>query len=99
MAPFPFDPDGVHPVIDDADTLRLPAGSAGRRASALCDDSWTNLLTALNRVVNGHPGELDNTVGLMQKLQVLAKNLLAMPSSDGASTVLGPAFQSTVPLQ
>ncbi len=98
-AEIPFDPDGVYPVIDDADTFRLPADTPGRRDSALCDDAYTNLLTALNRVVNGHPEELDNTVGLMMKVQVLAKNLLATPSSDGASTVLGPAFQSSVPLQ
>lgn len=91
---IPFDPEGVHPVIDDADTYRLPADSVQRRASQLCDDAYTNLLTALNRVVNGHPQELDNTVGLMSKLQVLAKNLLTTASEDGAGTVLGPAFQS-----
>lgn len=82
-----------------ADTFRLPADSPARRDSTLCDDACTKLLTALNRLVNGHPGELDNTVGLMLKVQVLAKNLLSTPSSDGASTVLGPVFQSSVPLQ
>jgi hypothetical protein len=98
-AEIPFDPDGVHPVVDDADTYRLPADSVGRRESTLCDDAYTNLLTSLNRVVNGHPKELDDAVGLMLKVQVLAKNLLTIPSADGAGTVLGPAFQSPAPME
>jgi Ferritin-like len=91
---IPFDPDGVYPVVDDADTYNLPADSAERRASQLCDEAYTNLLGALSRMVNGHPEEMDNIVGLMSKVQVLAKNLVTMPSAAGASTVLGPAFQS-----
>ncbi|GGQ35731.1 ferritin-like domain-containing protein [Streptomyces griseomycini] len=91
---IPFDPEGVHPMVDDPDTYRLPAGSVGRRESLRCDASYTNLLTALNRVFNGHPGELDDAVGLMFQVQVEARKLLAVPSAEGARTVLGPAFQS-----
>lgn len=91
---IPFDPDGVHPVLDDADTFRLPANSPERRESARCDESYTNLLKGLHRVFNGHPEELDNTVGLMFQVQVQAKKLMTMPSSEGAKTVLGAAFQS-----
>ncbi|MCA1185124.1 MULTISPECIES: ferritin-like domain-containing protein [unclassified Saccharopolyspora] len=92
-AEVPFDPAGVHPVVDDADTYRLPADSPGRRESVACDESYTNMLTALHRVFNGHPDELDDSVGLMYQLQVQAKKLHDMPSGDGV-TVLGPAFQS-----
>ncbi|MET9690265.1 ferritin-like protein [Streptomyces sp. NPDC006514] len=91
---IPFDPDGVYPVVDDADTFRLPANSDGRRESARCDESYTNLLKGLHRVFNGHPEELDNTVGLMFQVQVQAKKLMSMPSAEGAKTVLGAAFQS-----
>ncbi|MFF9785285.1 MULTISPECIES: ferritin-like domain-containing protein [Streptomyces] len=91
---IPFDPDGVFPVIDDPDSYRLPADSVGRRESLRCDTSYTNLLKGLNRVFNGHPEELDDAVGLMFQVQVEAKKLLAIPSADGARTVLGPAFQS-----
>jgi hypothetical protein len=35
----------------------------------------------------------------MLKVQVLAKNLLTIPSADGAGTVLGPAFQSPAPME
>ncbi|OMI84854.1 hypothetical protein BSZ07_37100 [Streptomyces sp. M1013] len=91
---IPFDPEGVHPVIDDPDTYRLPADSLGRRESLRCDASYTRLLAALNRVFNGHPKELDDAVGLMFQLQVEARKLMAVPSAEGARTVLGPAFQS-----
>ncbi|WP_186382832.1 ferritin-like domain-containing protein [Amycolatopsis rhizosphaerae] len=95
--PIPFDPSGVYPMADDPDTYRLPANSAERRESQAFDTVYTNILTALNRVVNGHPGEFDNTVGLMYQAEVQAKKLLAMPVSKGASTVLGAAFQSPAP--
>ena len=93
-APIPFDPAGVYPVANDADTFRLPAGSVPRRESEACDRAYTAILTSLNRVFNGHPGELDDAVGLMYALQVAAKKLYDMPSPDGSPTVIGPAFQS-----
>ncbi len=91
---IPFDPEGVHPMIDDPDTYRQPRDSAGRRESMRCDASYTNMLKSLNRVFNGHPEELDDAVGLMAQVRVEAKKLLALPSDAGATTVLGPAFQS-----
>jgi hypothetical protein len=91
---IPFDPTGVYPVADDADTFRLPAGSQPRRASEACDESYTNLLTALNRLFNGHPEEFDNTVGLMYQIQLQAKALYDTPAQTEADAVLGPAFQS-----
>nr|AGS49410.1 hypothetical protein [uncultured bacterium esnapd4]QEO74996.1 omn21 [uncultured bacterium] len=91
---IPFDPAGVYPVADDADTFRLPAGSQSRRASEACDESYTNLLTALNRLFNGHPEEFDNTVGLMYQIQLQAKALYDTPAQTDAGAVLGPAFQS-----
>jgi hypothetical protein len=91
---IPFDPDGVHPVVDDADTYRLRAGSAARRESELFDSSYTALLAGLQRVFNGHPDELDDAVGLMYQAQVQARKLYGIPSAEGAATVLGPAFQS-----
>jgi hypothetical protein len=91
---IPFDPVGVYPVVDDADTYRLPAGSAARRDSQQCDESYTNLLTSLNRVFNGHPSELDDAVGLMNQVQVQAKKLYDVPAPGDEHKVLGPAFQS-----
>ncbi|MER6993996.1 ferritin-like protein [Saccharopolyspora hirsuta] len=89
-----FQAEGVFPMVDDPDTYRLPANSAARRDSQLCDESYTNMMTGLSRVFNGHPDELDDAVGLMYQLQVQARKLLTTPSGPGEQTVLGPAFQS-----
>jgi rubrerythrin len=90
---IPFDPDGVYPMIDDPDTSALPPQSRVREASLLCDRVYSDLLTALDRVFDGHPETLDSSVSLMFSLQVQAKNLLTMPTSPGADTVAGPSFQ------
>ncbi|MGW0532198.1 ferritin-like domain-containing protein [Streptomyces sp. NPDC003032] len=93
-ARVPFDPDGVHPMADDPDTYKLPSGSAARRDSEQCDESYTRALTSLNRVFNGHPDEMDDAVGLMYQMQVQAKKLLGIKVPDGGGTVVGPSFQS-----
>ena len=94
---IPFDPDGVYPVIDDPDSYNLPDGSLGRRESLKCDESYTNMLAGLNRVFNGNPDQMDDAVALMGQLQIQARRLYEIPSAEGASTVLGPAFQSPAP--
>ncbi|MBC9726300.1 ferritin-like domain-containing protein [Streptomyces sp. TRM68367] len=92
-ARVPFDPDGVHPMADDPDTYKLPAGSVARRDCEQCDESYTRVLTSLNRVFNGHPDEMDDAVGLMYQMQVQAKKLFGIKSPDGDG-VVGPSFQS-----
>jgi Ferritin-like len=89
----PFDPDGVFPVADDADTYSLPPNTRVRRQSLLCDEVYGNLLASLHDVFNGRPEQLDDTIGLMFSVQVEAKRLLDMPTAPGAPTVAGPAFQ------
>ena len=89
----PFDPDGVHPVIDGPDTASLPPGSPEREASERCDGAYTDMLRALNRVFDGHPDELHHVTAMMFALEGQARRLLTMPSAPGATTVLGPAFQ------
>jgi hypothetical protein len=92
--PIRFDPDGVYPMVDDPDAYRLAVGSMTRREAELANEMYTNLLTNLNLVFNGHPEGLSDAVGLMFSLQVQAKKLFDLPSSQGAATVAGPAFQS-----
>jgi hypothetical protein len=92
----PLDPKGVYPMIDDPDTYAFPPGSRVREASLLCDRVYGDLLTALDRVFDGHPEMLSSAVSLMFSLQVQAKRLLRMPTAPGATAVAGPSFQ--VPL-
>jgi hypothetical protein len=93
-APVRLDPAGVHPMEDDPDAYRFTPGSVARRESELSNEMYTNVLSSLHRVFNGHPDGLSGAVGLMFSLQVQAKKLFDLPTSPGASTVVGPAFQS-----
>lgn len=89
----PFDPDGVHPMVDDPDTAALPPGSRVRAASELCDRVYRDLLVALGQVFGGQPAAFGPAVSLMFSLEVQAKRLLELPSAPGAATVAGPSFQ------
>lgn len=93
-APVRIDPDGVYPMEDDPDAYRFAAGSGERRQAELFNEMYTNVLTSLHEVFNGEPDKLMDAVGLMFSLQVQAKKLFDMPTSPGAATVIGPAFQS-----
>ncbi|MFI9561071.1 ferritin-like protein [Nonomuraea endophytica] len=90
----PFDPDGVHPMTDDPDTYRLAAGTVPRRESMLCDEMYTKVLVSLQRVFDGHPGELTDAMALMYSLQIQARRLFELPVTPDAAVVVGPAFQS-----
>ncbi|MFF2507525.1 hypothetical protein ACFVTY_29700 [Streptomyces sp. NPDC058067] len=90
---IPFDPQGVHRLVDHPDTQRLKKGSAARAASERCDRAYTEMLWMLNRVFDGHPGELRKAQKQMHVLGQEARALMRIPSSPGAKTVLAPAFQ------
>ncbi|AXI80849.1 hypothetical protein [Peterkaempfera bronchialis] len=88
-----FDPDGVHPVVDDPDTTRLPQGSRERALSEACDQAYTEVLLALQRVFDGHPHELRRAERLMFHLEKQAHRLVETPHPAGGRKVLGPAFR------
>jgi hypothetical protein len=93
-APVRLDPQGVYPMEDDPDAYRNAPDSLARRESELFNEMYTKVLTSLNDVFNGKPDTLPDAVGLMFSLQVQAKKLFDLPTSPGAATVVGPAFQS-----
>jgi hypothetical protein len=88
-----LDPHGVHPMVDDPRTTRLPHGSQAHQASQACDRVYTDLLGALQRVFDGHPEELRHATQLMFQLEEHAAGLAQMTYPPGHRTVLGPAFQ------
>ncbi|MFF1736680.1 hypothetical protein [Streptomyces sp. NPDC058247] len=89
----PFDPHGVHRLIENPDTQKLAEGSAARKASEQCDLAYTEMLRTLNRVFDGHPEELRRAEQQMNALGKQARALMRIPSAPGAKTVLAPAFQ------
>ncbi|MFE5025703.1 hypothetical protein ACFRAO_20845 [Streptomyces sp. NPDC056656] len=90
---IPFDPKGVHRLVENPDTQKLEKGSAARKASERCDRAYTEMLRTLNRVFDGHPGELRHAQRQMEVLGEKARALMRMPSAPGAKTFLAPAFQ------
>ncbi|MEU6663165.1 hypothetical protein [Streptomyces sp. NPDC046821] len=90
---IPFDPHGVHRLTDRPDTQRLEEGSDAHAASERCDRAYTEMLWTLNRVFDGHPGELPRAARQMHELAREARALMEIPSAPGAKTVLAPAFQ------
>jgi hypothetical protein len=91
--PIPFDQEGVFPMRDDPNTKTLPPGSAARHSSQRFDDIYGNLLTALQRVFDGHPQELGDAIGLMYALQVSGRGLMEVPTAPGSDTTAGPSFR------
>lgn len=94
-APVPFDPDEVHPMVDDPDASLLPDGSRARAQADVVNATYTKMLTSLDRIFNGNPHELTDVRGLMYSLEVEAGKLLELPSGLEPGTVAGPAFQSS----
>ncbi|MFI9778465.1 hypothetical protein ACIHCV_27740 [Streptomyces sp. NPDC051956] len=93
--PIPFDPSGVHRLVENPDTQRLEEGSAARKASERCDRAYSEMLRTLNRVFDGHPEQLRLAQKQMEALGKQARALMRMPSAPGAKTFLAPAFQLT----
>ena len=90
-AVVPFDPSGVWPVVDDPQPSSYPAGSAARVASDTFNYSYTALLKALHRSVNGSPKCIVDAVGLMESLRAQAMCMMALPLANGHT--VGPTFQ------
>ncbi|MEJ2768121.1 ferritin-like domain-containing protein [Mycetohabitans sp. B46] len=88
-----FDPQGVYNVPTDPKAANYPPGSAQQLACNNFNYAYTNLLTALNKLVNGHatPEQFNIAIGLMMSLKGQAKNMMAgIPNPE---VVTGPSFE------
>ncbi|WP_106188483.1 ferritin-like domain-containing protein [Umezawaea tangerina] len=94
-APVRFDPDDVHPMVDDPDASLLQDGSRAKAQADVVNATYTKMLTGLDRIFDGNPQELADVQGLMYSLEVEAGKLLELPSGLEPGTVAGPAFQSS----
>src|SRR5262249_49421534 len=78
--PIPFDPDGVWAMMDDPDLVLFPVGSRAQVLSMQFAQTYQSLLNALHTVFNGQPDQLNEAIGLMYSLSVLARQLMETPS-------------------
>jgi len=84
-------------MIDDPNMVLYPAGSRALILAQQFAQSYQALLQALNRTFNGHPGYLNQAIGLMYSLDLQARQLVQTPSGVKEGTTAGPAFQLPVP--
>jgi hypothetical protein len=97
--PYLFDVAGVWPLTPDQRAGDLdPKSEAWRRVQQF-RVTFTRLLTALQRCVDGDPGHLDAAMGVMFELKLAGQALAATPVvSNGVPTGLnaGPVFVRAV---
>ena len=89
--PIPFDPTGVWPVVANPKAATYPAGSTARQACDTFNYTYTGLLKSLHTVFNGHPENLDTSIGLMESLKEQAQTVMEIALPDG--THAGPSFE------
>lgn len=95
-APIPFDPEGVWPMMDDPDNALLAPGSRAKLLSEQFAETYQALLNGLHRTFNGEPDYLNQAIGIMYSLSVIARQLMQTPSGIDGMTA-GPSFQLPPP--
>ena len=97
-----LDMSNVWNMDDDPKISKYAFGSASRRRAIQFSYSYTRLLGALHLAFNGHKQRLDDAMGLMYELRLLAQQVLATPAqyangsanTDGKGTGLSFEYRS-----
>ncbi len=89
---LPVNWKAVYPMQPDPSTARLRHLPEVWRKSTAFDAAYTRLLALLDHCVNGHAGELMQSVGLMLELKQRAIGLMRTPIHRDGHTA-GPAFE------
>ncbi len=91
-----FIPEGVWPMRDNPSSLGIPKGSQTYHRARTFHRIYRALLTKLQEMFDGSPTAIDDTVYLMESLQLHTKELmqLEVPSKPGwPKQTCGPIFQ------
>jgi hypothetical protein len=91
-AKIPFDPDGVHPMIENPSLVNYPAGSRAALLSQEFNETYQALLTSLNKTFNGDPSNIRSSIGVMYSLGLIAAQLMQTPSGVAGGGNAGPQF-------
>lgn len=89
--PIVLDPAGILPVPTDPTTATYAEGSPARKACVAFNYTYTSLLKSLHTTLNGKPGNLDASIGLMMSLRQQAIDM--MTGTTTAATATGPTFE------
>ncbi|HEX8704737.1 MAG TPA: ferritin-like protein [Myxococcaceae bacterium] len=88
-----FDPSNVFDMPDNPKVEQYPVGSRSRFQAEQFNQAYTQLLRALHQTFNGQPGLLEQALGLMFQLRILAYQVLSTPDQNNQAT--GLTFQYT----
>ncbi|WP_184549613.1 ferritin-like domain-containing protein [Mucilaginibacter sp. FT3.2] len=91
--PIAYDQNGVWPMTDNPYTGLYPDGSRAQILNNQFSDIYRALLKGLHRTFNGEPQYLRDAVGAMFSLEVIALQLVQVPSGLNDGTTAGPSFQ------
>jgi hypothetical protein len=97
--PYPFDPDGVWPMVANQRLTPLDPGTEGWRRAQQFRVTFTRLLTALQRVLDGEPDRLDVAMGVMFELKLAGQVLAGLPATGPGipnGKTAGPLFQYAI---
>ena len=86
---IPFDPNGVWPITTNPQMSKYLKTKIFKMAKTF-NKVYTQLLKNLERVFNGHPGAIKDTMGLMYSVTLYAKRLVSTPLDPNGDPNIGP---------
>ena len=90
---IPFDPANIHPIFPNTKAAMLTPGSEERRRIDELNNSYSSLLKGLHDTFNGHPEQLNNTIGIMYDVKLQGEKLCATPFPGKSGENIGPSFE------
>jgi hypothetical protein len=91
--PIPFDPAGVYPMRPNPKIYYYEPGTQARLLTAEFAAAYSSLLNVLHAAFNGAPGRIDDAIGLMYELRMIAVRLMQTPLADGSGQTAGPSYE------
>ena len=91
-APINFTSKGVWPMRDNPGKDGIEKGSRGYVEARAFHANYRALLRKLQAVFDGHPELINQTIPLMESLQVKAKKLMQIPLHSNRNETVGPVF-------
>lgn len=96
---YPFDANGVWPMVDNQRLTPLDRGTEGWRRAQQFRVTFTRLLMALQRVFDGEPEHLDAAMGVMFEVKLAGQVLASQPAKGlgiRSGQTAGPIFDYAI---
>ena len=92
-APVTFDADDVFPIFTNTKASMFTPLSEERRRIDDFNQAYHSLLHGLHRTFNGEPDYLNQTIGVMFDIKLLAEKLCGTPFPGKPGFNVGPTFE------